>query len=248
MARSLLVSGCVAGLLCGCASTSGTDRCDDCLPPKSSAWGYTAWYDNLVTKDTAKKCAKDALDKLDDDADLSKHFEDGFQQAYVDLAFGRRAVTPPVPPKGYWNAFYRSCAGADDVADWFAGYRMGLEIGSQSGVARFNRVATSWRGGPGCPVDGAPTAAPFAPEYAAQRPQPTMAGSVPASQLAWGHSLPSAAAPAIGNDARAQGGWSRPPTLSAAPSTPPHATVDPYRPYRAVVPVSETDAALPPPR
>lgn len=146
MARPLLYSSLVAGLLTGCQSFSS--RCDDCLPPKTGCCKYSPKADNLVNKLTAYDCAGDALKALEKSCGkVSSDFEAGFHQAYEDLAMGRLAMVPPVPASKYWNAHYRSCAGEQAVADWFEGYRAGLQIGQQGGVSRFNRVKTSWGSG-----------------------------------------------------------------------------------------------------
>jgi hypothetical protein len=69
---------------------------------------------------------------------------------------GRPALVPPVPTRNYWTAYYRSCAGQQEVADWFAGYRAGLDYGAESGVSQFDRVPSSWTlGQDGALDDGA---------------------------------------------------------------------------------------------
>jgi hypothetical protein len=141
---------------------------------------YERNADEYVTAKTAMKCAKRDLDAVC--GDPSKHFEAGFTQAYRDLAEGRLATVPPVPPSKYWTAYYRSCAGQADVADWFAGYEAGLNSGLQSGVSRFNRITAS-RGG--CPPHGSPAygmdATPVGPPLAQAPPSP------PATR--WNHLL-----------------------------------------------------------
>jgi hypothetical protein len=146
----MLSGGLGAATLSGCQSFGGNEQCDDCLPPKSVSYRYLGYFDTLDTKWTAHGCAQRDLKLMKQECGkTSPHFQAGFHQAYEDLALGRYAVTPPVPPSKYWTAYYRSCAGQDAVDEWFAGYRMGLEVGGQGGVSRFNRVATSWRGGLG---------------------------------------------------------------------------------------------------
>gem|GEM_PF-1839257 len=153
MGRELLYSGLVAGMMCGCQSAQHPACCDDCVPSKTSSYCPTYWQlkDEYITEGTAIKCANDDLKGLNKSCGkMSSHFADGFRQAYVDLSMGRPALTPTVPPPKYWNAYYRSCAGLDDVSDWFAGYRLGLEHGQQGGVSKFNRIATSWQPGGYC--------------------------------------------------------------------------------------------------
>ncbi|MDX1967968.1 MAG: hypothetical protein SFV23_12400 [Planctomycetaceae bacterium] len=188
MARPFVYSSLVAGLLCGCQSAQHQACCDDCLPKQTPSCGYMPKHDSLLTQWTAKSCAHEDLKQVRKNCGkVSKHFADGFEQAYVDQAMGRPAATPPVPASKYWNAYYRSCAGADDVAEWFEGYRLGLEIGGQGGVSRFNRVASSWQTGGGCP-DGA------CHSEAATSPQPqTVAPAYPWQAQAGGTPSPDAA-------------------------------------------------------
>jgi hypothetical protein len=131
----------------GCQGSSGR-YCAECTPPKSYTCGYKPPYDNLVTKMTAYDCADSALKRIKNECGKqTRDFEAGFRQAYVDLAMARPALVPPVPPRPYWTAYYRSCAGEQAVADWFAGYRAGLDDGAHTGVAAFNRIGTSWSQG-----------------------------------------------------------------------------------------------------
>lgn len=155
MARRMVYSGLVAGLMCGCQSADCSRQCDDCLPPKSVGYGYMPKVDEYVTKKTAVGCANDDLKELGKSCGkTSKDFETGFRQAYVDLSLGRPARAPAVPPREYWTAYYRSCAGAPAVDDWFAGYQAGLEWGLRGGVSRFNRIAHLAPGG--CPTPSLP--------------------------------------------------------------------------------------------
>ncbi len=119
-------------------------ECSDCLPPKvAGAYFYHEHIDWLITKGTAQKCAKRDLKFFGDSGDLTKDFRDGYTQAYIDLALGRPACVPAMPPKKYWHAWHRSCGGRDAVEQWYAGYRNGLDNGLNSGVSRFNRIVGS---------------------------------------------------------------------------------------------------------
>lgn len=132
-----LAMAAAGAMLGGCSTPWSKGPCDTCVPPNTFACAYHHFWDNLVTRDTAHHCA---MKDLKDCGKTSHHFKSGFVRAYEDLALGRYAAVPPVPPSKYWTAYYRSCAGQHAVDDWFAGYRAGLEIGLQSGVSRFNRV------------------------------------------------------------------------------------------------------------
>ncbi|MBI1346008.1 hypothetical protein GC163_06940 [bacterium] len=175
MGRELIYSGLVAGMMCGCQSAPKSSCCDDCVPPKTYSYcpTYWQWKDEYITQGTAVKCANDDLKDLKKSCGkISYDFQDGYRQAYIDLSMGRPALTPTVPPSKYWNAYYRSCAGADNVADWFAGYQLGLERGQQGGISRFNRIATSWSNAGACPTAPAYSNGPmqgpvYGPGYAA---------------------------------------------------------------------------------
>jgi hypothetical protein len=115
--------------------------CSDCLPPRvAGKYFYHRHLDKFLTVSTAQKCARRDLKMFDDCGDLSRDFRDGYQQAYIDLALARPACVPAVPPKKYWHAWHRSCAGRDAVDQWYDGYRNGLDYGLNSGVSRFNRI------------------------------------------------------------------------------------------------------------
>ena len=138
----LMASGCVAPHCGGFACGPGA-RCDDCVPPWVPHCGhYRQRLDDKVTRMTALKCAWHGLESYRGRGGgaVSSDFAAGFEQAYVDLAENRTPQPPSVPPSKYWSAFYRSCAGRPHVEDWFAGYHAGLEMGSQSGVSRFNQI------------------------------------------------------------------------------------------------------------
>jgi len=153
----------IAVAICGCQSSTGWRECADCTPPKTYSCGYKPPCDNLVTKLTAAGCADDALKAIKKNCGKqTKDFEAGFRQAYIDQAMGRPALVPPVPTRNYWNAYYRSCAGQEEVADWFAGYRAGLDYGAESGVSQFDRIPSSWTLGQAGAGDAALCAPPDA--------------------------------------------------------------------------------------
>ncbi len=143
--RRLPLTAATALMLGGCSLLG--PRCSDCIPPKSMASNYYPSQDNLITKGTAKQCAaRDLNEFYGKPCKPSQYFAEGFEQAYVDMALGKRPIVPAVPPPKYWNAFYRSCEGAPAVQEWFAGYEAGLQTGGERGVSRFNRIVSSWRG------------------------------------------------------------------------------------------------------
>lgn len=125
----------------GDAQFCNNGDCSDCLPPHvAGKYFYHRHIDNFLTISTAQKCARRDLKYFSDCGELTKDFKDGYQQAYIDLALARPACVPAVPPKKYWHAWHRSCAGREAVDQWFAGYRNGLDNGMNSGVSKFNRI------------------------------------------------------------------------------------------------------------
>jgi hypothetical protein len=125
-----------------CAVDGCNGRCSDCVPPRVPCWKYMPHVDDFVVQETAKSCACRALARYRSQCGgpISKDFKAGFTRAYIDLAESRTPQPPSIPPSRYWSAYYRSCAGRPHIEDWYAGYRVGLEIGSQSGVSQFNRI------------------------------------------------------------------------------------------------------------
>jgi hypothetical protein len=183
--KPLATAGLCAAMSFGCTASR---YCADCVPPRSFGCSYHPCCDKLLTKFTADQCARKDLKAWEKDCGKqSRHFAAGFHEAYRDLALGRLAQLPPVPPSRYWTAYYRSCAGQKDVQDWFAGYEAGLEWGWNSGVSRFNRVASTLGGVGGMSAheawDAAGSAslpvqaAPFEPaSVAAPHPSPAYCG------------------------------------------------------------------------
>lgn len=155
MKRRIPITAATALMLGGCSLVG--PRCSDCVPPKSYASWYHPLCDKLTTKGTAERCAlRDLHESYDKECRKSPDFTSGFVQAYQDVALGKRPVVPAVPPSRYWHAYYRSCAGAPAVEDWFAGYEAGLESSAGRGASQFNRVVSSWSHGPkqGCSTCG----------------------------------------------------------------------------------------------
>jgi hypothetical protein len=219
-----------AGLcsLWGCSSVPW-GACRECQPPKVPTVSYKGFCDNWVTKSTAKRCANKDLSRCDETP--SKDFREGFEQAYIDLAMGRPAIPPPVPPAKYWNAYYRSPAGCWEVEQWYAGYEAGLDWGPERGMTDAVRVGTAWQpcqggdygtdlyhsdgaAGPGCSTcnNGSPTGFVSAGD--------SRANTNPSDEAALGAGEQwSAAAPPHGFDPAAMTAAS-PPSLNASMNAP----------------------------
>jgi hypothetical protein len=133
----------VLSAVSGCHFTAKqAGYCDNCLPPPvAGKYWYHRKLDNCITSLTAQNCAcRDLRQFKHECGPVSCDFRYGYTQAYIDLAFGRPACVPAVPPPKYWHAWYRSCGGRDAVEEWYAGYRAGLDHGVNGGVNHFNRI------------------------------------------------------------------------------------------------------------
>jgi hypothetical protein len=172
----------------GCARLRGGTAnapCDDCLPPPvAGRYCYHRHLDNFLSTQTAQRCARRDLKQVQDECgSVSRDFRDGYTQAYIDLASGRPPSIPAVPPRKYWHAWHRSCAGRDAVDEWYAGYRVGLEHGLGGGVSRFNRIVPC--------LDGGCVSAAYVNPYGVPT---TPTGVVPADRQTISHGPASAAA------------------------------------------------------
>lgn len=116
----------------------GCTRCKPCRPdPVSHATHhYSPLMDKLNSKHSAEHCAFETLKayRKETGEDLSCEFEDGFVQAYLDLADGYSGATPAVPSPHYWHARYRIPEGQARVQRWFEGYEIGVLNAEQDGV------------------------------------------------------------------------------------------------------------------
>lgn len=138
-----------------------TDREDcrgDCSPPPYSGLGrYWPLRNRFDVRDVAGKCCQDAWDRYESQCrrSPSKHFQNGFRDAFYEIADGGDGKVPPIPPKKYWNAYYRSPEGKVYAQQWFNGYRVGASTAMERGLDRMNKIATSVEecgcGGRGCP-------------------------------------------------------------------------------------------------
>ena len=70
-------------------------------------------------------------------------FKCGFIAGFCDLAGGGRGCPPPLPPRRYWQAKYRGAVGTERAQAWFDGFRHGVLIAEQDGLANLSRIPTS---------------------------------------------------------------------------------------------------------
>lgn len=80
--------------------------------------------DHVSVKKAAIKAANQSL-SAQDGGGLSRDFQFGYQQAYIDIANGGSGALPAVPPSRYWAAPYRTTWGHHKARDWFIGYEAG---------------------------------------------------------------------------------------------------------------------------
>ncbi|MDA1017887.1 MAG: hypothetical protein O3A00_25945, partial [Planctomycetota bacterium] len=73
----------------------------------------------------------------------SKHFRNGFEDAFDEIADGGDGVIPPIPPKKYWNTYYRSPEGKFYAQQWFNGYQVGVDMARAAGLDNMRQIATS---------------------------------------------------------------------------------------------------------
>lgn len=93
----------------------------------------------------------------------------GFKDGFADyLRAGGNGQPPPLPPRRYWHAKYRTPTGHQAVEAWYAGFSEGVAAAKNSGLRRW-RVVSLHAGPVGPPklTPGGPPlvppAGPFAP-------------------------------------------------------------------------------------
>ncbi len=140
-------------LSAGCKHHDGEDdECDQCSRCKPSRPDiisaktdhYSSMMDGMNTHKTAEHCAYTTLKAYRKKTNecLTEEFEEGFVQAYLDIADGYSGETPAIPSPKYWHAIYRTPEGNARVQHWFEGYRYGAINATQDGLAG-NKVGTS---------------------------------------------------------------------------------------------------------
>ncbi|MDA0835142.1 MAG: hypothetical protein O2955_09150 [Planctomycetota bacterium] len=70
----------------------------------------------------------------------SVDFCDGFFAAYRNYAQGFPPTTPPLPPRKYWAAHYRTPKGHAQAADWLSGYETGMDCARSEPISEYNIV------------------------------------------------------------------------------------------------------------
>ncbi len=129
----------------------------DCAPEPYFGFGrYWRVRNSMDIRHIAGNCFDDAWDRYEAQCHRcpSKHFKNGFRDAFYEIADGGDGKVPPIPPKKYWNAYYRSPEGKVYAQQWFNGFRVGAATAIRRGLDRMNEIATSTEacgcGGTGC--------------------------------------------------------------------------------------------------
>jgi hypothetical protein len=123
--------------------------CRGCNPlgPRLRPFGnrYSNGADDFFSRYAATMQANEALRELRRETrqQFTAEFDDGFRQAYIDMATGGSGDVPVVPPRRYWNRHYRSAAGHGLVQEWFEGYRTAANEIHAVGTFESNTVAAA---------------------------------------------------------------------------------------------------------
>lgn len=129
-ALMLLLAGLLA-VASGCQRSRTTRGC-------SPNWHHTG-LDERAAGQQGLRAARCVLKG----GDVSCHFREGFEQAYIDIAQGADGTPPGVPPERYWNTGYRNPEGHVRAEQWMAGYHAGAQAAIGEGRAQVNFIPTS---------------------------------------------------------------------------------------------------------
>ncbi|QDU82206.1 hypothetical protein Pla110_39610 [Polystyrenella longa] len=114
--------------------------CDSCTEEQQCATFDSCCLPGM--DGAARRLAGKTLDELGraTQCEFSGHYEDGFEQAFDDIAEGGKGVLPPAPPSKYWAEKYRCPEGAAKVEEWYSGYHAGVQHAYMRGVQHCNYV------------------------------------------------------------------------------------------------------------
>ncbi|WP_437205285.1 hypothetical protein [Planctomicrobium sp. SH664] len=155
-------------LLCGCQATGGhpaacspndceqfEQDCRDGCYGSESMFGfkirhghYVRCFDNMWTRKAARCAAYRELHRNEDECRRNTDYQQGYAQAFADVAMGGDGVVPTVPPAHYWKKCARTPEGHERAQNWFAGYAAGGPA-ALSYYGPYTKVASS--GDPGYP-------------------------------------------------------------------------------------------------
>ncbi|MAT14840.1 MAG: hypothetical protein CMJ46_06165 [Planctomyces sp.] len=111
-----------------CPNGSGTTFGDCCHPRVDGLAARRLGCSALTEISRASHC------------EFSDDYEDGFEQAFEDIAEGGNGVLPPAPPSKYWKEKYRCPEGSHQVEEWYSGYHAGVQHAYIKGVHRCNEI------------------------------------------------------------------------------------------------------------
>lgn len=130
----LLVSVCLSGCL---AARPSADSSFLHLAGRNLHESATVCADNQVFKHTAYKYALAAwrqVCRLAPEGVLSRHYQDGFVEGYIDyLDAGGTGEPPAMGPFRYRLHEFQTFEGRRALHDWFAGFRHGASVAKASG-------------------------------------------------------------------------------------------------------------------
>ena len=113
--------------------------------------GYRPWYhcgspDGICDRHAVRKAAiRGANQSLAQQCcgPMSRDFEFGFQQAFIDIANGGSGALPTIPPPRYWTAAYRTTWGHHKAQQWFEGYQAGASAAKCGALHEAQTVPTT---------------------------------------------------------------------------------------------------------
>lgn len=88
---------------------------------------YCRYIDDFRSKSAARRTARQSLHCLRREG-ITCDFREGFENAFEDVSTGSRGQVPSQPPPPYWNMCARSPDGHARVEQWYAGYRVGVDL------------------------------------------------------------------------------------------------------------------------
>ena len=105
------------------------DACNDfVIGWRNEVWAKQSWHEN-------KDCVADRPHL--------KHFGEGYQAGYRDVASGGSGCPPVLPPRCYWAWHYQSPEGQAKVAAWFEGYPHGAATAERDNAGGWQEIQVS---------------------------------------------------------------------------------------------------------
>ncbi|MCA8990957.1 MAG: hypothetical protein KDA88_03215 [Planctomycetaceae bacterium] len=146
---------------------------------------YCRYIDDFRSKSAARRTARESLRCLRREG-ITCDFREGFENAFEDVSTGSRGQIPSQPPPPYWNMCARSPDGHARVEQWYAGYRVGIDLalahygdhnrvhpaGMECPAANYPQILPTQIGEPMMPAEPTPVAQDFVvPQLMEQEPK-----------------------------------------------------------------------------